>query len=137
MSDETRRVLEMLSEGKVTVLEAEQLLQAVHGAAGAAPDGKKPEPRYIRIQVTQPDREGKKAETVNIRVPLTVVRGGLRLGAFIPGMLGQSKIRLRDGGEIDLLKMDPAHFEAMLKDLGEVSVHVDDEEGKQVRIRCE
>ena len=136
MSEDTRRVLEMLSEGKVTVLEAEQLLQAVNSAAAAA-DGKKPEPRYIRIQVTQPDREGKKAETVNIRVPLTVVRGGLRLGAFIPGMLGQSKIRLRDGGEIDLLKMDPAHFEAMLKDLGEVSVNVDDDEGKQVRIRCE
>jgi hypothetical protein len=137
MSEETRRVLEMLSAGKVTVLEAEQLLQAVTSAAASAPDGKKPEPRYVRIQVTQPDRDGKKAETVNIRVPLTVVRGGIRLGAFIPGMLGQSKIRLRDGGEIDLLKMDPAAFEAMLKDLGEVSVNVDDEEGKQVRIRCE
>jgi hypothetical protein len=136
MSEETRRVLEMLSEGKVSVLEAEQLLQAVN-ASGAPADGKKPEPRYIRIQVTEPDREGKKAETVNIRVPLTVVRGGIRLGAFIPGMLGQSKIRLRDGAEIDLLKMDPAHFEAMLKDLGEISVNVDDEAGKQVRIRCE
>jgi hypothetical protein len=136
MSEETRRVLEMLSEGKVSVLEAEQLLQAVSSGA-AAPDGKKPEPRYIRIQVTQPDREGKKAESVNIRVPLTVVRGGIRLGAFIPGMLGQSKLRLRDGAEIDLLKIDPAHFEAMLKDLGEISVNVDDDEGKQVRIRCE
>ncbi len=136
MSDETRRVLEMLSEGKVSVLEAEQLLHAVNGATGAS-DAKKPDPRYIRIQVTQPDRAGRKAETVNIRVPLTVVRGGLRLGAFIPGMLGQSKLRLRNGGEIDLLKIDPAQFEAMLKDLGEISVDVDDDEGKQVRIRCE
>ena len=136
MSEETRQVLEMLSQGKVSVLEAEQLLQAVN-AASAASLGPKSEPRYVRIQVTQPDREGRKAETVNIRVPLTVVRGGLRLGAFIPGMLGQSKLKLRNGAEIDLLKMDPAHFEAMLKDLGEVSVDVDDEEGKQVRIRCE
>lgn len=30
-----------------------------------------------------------------------------------------------------------AHFEAMLRDLGELSVDVDDDEGKQVRIRCE
>jgi len=135
MSEETRQVLEMLAQGKVSVLEAEQLLSAVKTAVDA--DEKKPEPRYIRIQVNQPGREGKKAENVNIRVPLSVVRGGLRLGAFIPSMIGKSKFKLQNGGELDLMKLDPVQFEAMLKDLGEVLVDVDDDEGKQVRIRCE
>ena len=134
MSEETRKVLEMVAQGKVTVAEAEQLLQAV---AAPAADEAKPEPRYIRIQVTDPAKEGKRAENVNIRVPLSVVRGGLRLGAFIPSMIGRSKIKLKDGGEIDLMKLDPVQFEAMLKDLGDVLVDVDDDEGKRVRIRCE
>ena len=135
MTEENRKVLEMLSQGKITVQEAEQLLQAV--AAPEASSEPKAEPRYIRIQVTKPESEGQTAENVNIRVPLSVVRGGLRLGAFIPSMIGQSKIKLRNGGEIDFQKLDPAHFEAMLKDLGDVLVDVDDDEGKRVRIRCE
>ena len=90
MSEETRKVLEMLSNGKVSVQEAEQLLQAVAAPSQSA-DEKKAEPKYFRILVNKPAREGKKAEAVNIRVPMTVVRGGLRLGALFPGMLGKKK----------------------------------------------
>ena len=105
MSEETRKVLEMLSNGKISVQEAEQLLQAV-GAPGQTADEKKVEPRYFRILVNKPAREGKKAEAVNIRVPMTVVRGGLRLGALFPGMLGKKKIQLDNGTELDLSKVD-------------------------------
>jgi hypothetical protein len=132
MSEETRKVLEMVSQGKVSVQEAEQLLQAVTGAA----DEKKPEPRYFRILVNKPAREGKKAEAVNIRVPITVVRGGLRLGALFPGMLGKKKIQLDNGLELDLSKVTYTDLEAMIKDIGELSVDVDGGDA-QVRIRCE
>ena len=57
MSEETRKVLEMLSAGKVSVHEAEQLLQAVASPAHTA-DEKKVEPRYFRILVNKPAREG-------------------------------------------------------------------------------
>ena len=134
MSEETRRVLEMLSSGKVTVQEAEQLLQAV---TAPSQTGEKVEPRYFRILINKPAREGKKAEAVNIRVPITVVRGGLRLGALFPGMLGKKKIQLDNGTELDLSKVTYTDLEAMIKDIGELSVDVDDDEGKRVRIRCE
>jgi hypothetical protein len=134
MSEETRQVLEMLSAGKVSVLEAEQLLQAVK-APGQTADEKKVEPRYFRILVNTPAREGKKAEAVNIRVPMTVVRGGLRLGALIPGMLGNKKIQLHNGVELDLSKVTYTDLEAMIKDIGELTVDVDGD--AQVRIRCE
>ena len=135
MSDETRQVLEMLSEGKVSVLEAEQLLNAVK-TAGQPADEKKIEPRYFRILVNKPAREGKKAEAVNIRVPITVVRGGLRLGALFPGMLGKKKIQLDNGAELDLSKVTYTDLEAMIKDIGELTVDVDGGDA-QVRIRCE
>ena len=134
MSEETRKVLEMLSNGKVSVQEAEQLLQAV-SAPGQSADDKKAEPKYFRILVNKPAREGKKAEAVNIRVPMTVVRGGLRLGSLFPGMLAKKKVQLANGGELDLSKVTYTDLEAMIKDIGELSVDVDGD--AQVRIRCE
>jgi hypothetical protein len=132
-SQEARQVLEMLANGKVSVHEAEQLLHAV--VAPTQADEQKVEPRYFRILVNKPARDGKKAENVNIRVPMTVVRGGLRLGALIPGMLGKKKIQLDDGTELDLSKIHYTDLEAMIKDIGELTVDVDGE--AQVRIRCE
>jgi len=134
MSEETRKVLEMLSNGKVSVQEAEQLLQAVT-APGQSADEKKVEPRYFRILVNKPAREGKKAEAVNIRVPMTVVRGGLRLGSLFPGMLAKKKVQLANGNELDLSKVTYTDLEAMIKDIGELTVDVDGD--AQVRIRCE
>jgi len=133
MSEETRKVLEMLSQGKVSVMEAEQLLHAV-GTSGQTED-KRTEPRYFRVLVSAPARDGKKAENVNVRVPMTVVRGGLRLGALIPGMLGNKKIQLGNGNELDLSKLTYTDLEAMIKDIGELTVDVDGD--THVRIRCE
>ena len=134
MSQETRQVLEMVSNGKVSVEEAEQLLQAI--AAPGQLEEKKVEPRYFRILVNTPARDGKKGENVNIRVPMTVVRGGLRLGALIPGLLGKQNIQLDNGTELDLSKIHYTDLEAMIKDIGELTVEVDDGDA-QVRIRCE
>jgi hypothetical protein len=134
MSEETRKILEMVSNGKVTVQEAEQLLQAM-GPSPSGGESKKDEPRYFRILVNKPARDGKKAEAVNIRVPMTVLRGGLRLGALFPGMLGNKKIQLGNGNEIDLSKVTYTDLEAMIKDIGELTVDVDGD--AQVRIRCE
>jgi hypothetical protein len=135
MSEERRQVLEMLSAGKINVQEAEQLLQAVKPPTQPDED-KKVEPRYFRILVNKPAREGKKAEAVNIRVPMTVIRGGLRLGALFPGMLGKKKIQLDNGSELDLSKVTYTDLEAMIKDIGELTVDVDGGDA-QVRIRCE
>lgn len=134
MSEETRKVLEMLSNGKISVQEAEQLLQAVN-APGQSADDRKMDPRYFRILVNKPASEGKKAESVNIRVPMTVVRGGLRLGSLFPGMLAKKKVVLANGSELDLSKVTYTDLEAMIKDIGELTVDVDGD--AQVRIRCE
>lgn len=134
MSEETRKVLEMLSKGMVSVQEAEQLLQAVTAPSQAVEENRV-EPRYFRILVNKPASEGKKAEAVNIRVPMTVVRGGLRLGSLLPGMLAKKKIQLANGTELDLSKVTYTDLEAMIKDIGELTVDVDGD--AQVRIRCE
>ena len=143
MSEETRRVLEMLSQGKITVEEADRLMQAV-GAPRGEPSGDKstpadqPAPKFFRITVNQAGRDGGRAETVNVRVPMSVVRGGLRLGSLIPGLMGErTKQPLRDKGvDFDFSKLDFTQLEALMQDLGELTIDVDDRD-TQVRVRCE
>ncbi len=147
MSDDTRRVLELLSQGKVTVEEADQLLRAIPAAGAHAEPAKatpppdaapRPKARYVRIAIHKLEQEGRAEKDVNIRVPLAIVRSGLRLGALIPGNTGtQFAARLRDRGlDIDLSKLDGAALEAVLRDLGDAPIDIDS--GKaQIRITCE
>jgi len=140
MSEETRRVLDLLAQGKITVDEADQLLRAVATPPvdAAAPAGERPKPRWVRIAVHKPSHHGHGDKDVNIRVPIAVVKSGMRLGALIPGLAGdQVSARLRERGlDVDFSKLDPAAIEAVLKELGDTNIEID--AGKaQVRISCE
>ena len=143
MSDDSRRILDLLAQGKITVDEADQLLRAL-GSTGAAPatppagEPHEPRARYLRIAVHKAANQWRPEKQVNIRVPLSIVRSGIRLGAIIPGYAGDEITRrLRERGiDVDLSKLDQAELENLLKNLGELTVDVD--KGKaQVRITCE
>jgi hypothetical protein len=149
-TDDTRRILDMLAEGKITVDEADQLLKAVGTAtapepAGDAPAGDAGAPRWIRINVRKLANENRKAKDVNIRVPVAVMKGGIRLGAIIALFAGEKAAqRMRERGmdldlakiSGDLSKMNGPEFDQFLKTLDDVNIEVDD--GKaQVRITCE
>ena len=152
MSDDTRRILDLLTQGKVTVDEAEKLIAAIiaPAAQAAAPaDGadasERPAPKWIRINVLKQRKEGKEDKEVNIRVPIAVVKGGMRLGAIIATFAGEKAAqRMKDRGiDLDLSKingdfsrMNGAEFDAFMKSLDDM--HIEIEDGKsQVRITCE
>ena len=144
MTDQTRRVLELVAQGKVTVDEAEELLRALKAAPvkddapGTAEAGEESKPRYMRILVHKAGKEGRPDKDVNIRVPLSIVRSGIRLGSVIPGFAKErmnAKLHAH-GVDIDLDKIDPAAIESLLKDLGELNFDVDGGD-EQVRITCE
>ena len=151
MSDDTRRILDLLAQGKVTVDEADKLIDAIKGpaaqptdAAAAGGDDRR-KPRWIRINVFKPARDGKEEKDVNIRVPIAVVKGGMRLGAIIATFAGEKAAQRMKARGIDLdiskinddlSKMNGAEFDAFLKSLDDTSIEIDD--GKsQVRISCE
>lgn len=146
MSDDRRRVLDLLAQGKITVDEADQLLRALGATPAAEPpaasasasgDASK-KPRYIRIAVHKPANGRDAAEDINIRVPVPMIKGGMRLGALLPGFIGDRiASRLRERGvDFDLTKLDPAAIQAMFQELSEGGIDV--ESGKaQVRITCE
>jgi hypothetical protein len=147
MSDDTRRILDLLAQRKVTVDEAEQLISAIgapapQASAATAPstpdNAERPKPRWLRINVHQTAKEGKHDKDVNIRVPIAIIRSGMRLGALIPGLAGdQVAARMREKGlDVDFSKLDAAAIDTVLKELGDTNIEIDS--GKaQVRITCE
>jgi hypothetical protein len=146
MSDDTRRVLELVAQGRITVDEAEELMRALNARrASAAPPAAAEDRerdvsklRWVIIRVHKTAKEGKHDKDLNIRVPIAIVRSGMRLGALIPGLAGeQVASRLREKGlDVDFSKLDAAAIESMLRAIGETNIEI--ESGRsQVRITCE
>jgi hypothetical protein len=155
MSDERRRVLDLLAQGKITVDEADELLKtlganATREAAGAPPagDAATNDPqrtRWVRINVHRLANDHRGEKDVNIRVPIAVVKGGMRLGAIIATFAGEKAAQRMKARGIDLdiskinddlSKMNGAEFDAFLKSLDDTSIEIDDGRS-QVRISCE
>jgi hypothetical protein len=136
---ERQQILEMLASGKISVAEAEKLLNATEGASPSAtavepvPSPAKGKARYLRVVVSE---EG--SEKVDVRVPLQLIRAGIKLGSLIPKDL-QGKIddSLHEKGmQFNLADMKPETVEELIDSLSEFSVNVDDG-GDHVRVFCE
>jgi len=139
MSNDRRQILDMLANAKITADEAERLLAAIDGApsTGAASGGTSQQPRYLRVVVDSEKDEGSPTK-VNIRVPLSLVRAGVKLGALMPAPARDHVNQaLREKGiAIDVNQIKPDDIEAMLDQIGELTVDVDDKKAK-VRVFCE
>ncbi|HXQ11099.1 MAG TPA: hypothetical protein VN805_08925 [Caulobacteraceae bacterium] len=140
MSEDRKRILELLAEGKINADEAERLIAALAGE-GAGPRAERSEaprraPKYLRVIVDANDLGH--ATKVNIRVPMQLLRAGVRLGGLIPRQAReQVNEALQDQGiDIDIGKIKPENLEALIEQLQDFSVDVDDESAK-VRVFCE
>jgi hypothetical protein len=134
MSQETKKVLEMLASGQITADDAERLLEKL-GASGPAPAAASEEnaapaqkPRFLRVVVDSPDRD-----QVNLRVPLAILRTGIKLLAVLPPKVNE---RLADEG-IDLSALRDLPREELVEHLKDLHVDVDSKNGEKVRIFCE
>ncbi len=140
MNEDRRRILAMLAEGKITADEAERLISAldrtrtsaeapVLRGAGA--------PRYLRVEVDASQRESGLTKA-NIRVPMTLLRAGVRLSALLPPAAREevNAAMARKGVNFDINQLKPENLETLVEQLSELSVNVDNERAK-VRIYFE
>ncbi|MDH4197590.1 MAG: hypothetical protein OEW05_09305 [Candidatus Aminicenantes bacterium] len=138
MSEERKKILEMLAAGKITVEESEKLLAAISApeAAETAEPGARPPFKYLRV-VVEPGPGNENPERVNIRVPYKLIRAGLKWAAFIPKD-AQTKVNetLKEKGiNFDFDRIKPEDIEELVSQLNDLTVEV---EGKEkVRIFCE
>lgn len=145
MSEDRRSILTMLAEGKITADEADRLLAALErqpqGAlpgAGLPPaDHNRPKPKYLRVTVDtdEPDEGPTK---VNIRVPMQLLRAGVRLSSVIPPAAREkvNAAMAENGVPFDINALKPENLEELVEQLNDLTVDVDQERTK-VRIFCE
>lgn len=147
MSEERKRILTLLKEGKITLDEADELLSAI----GAPRTEERPVnteafpkrasgPKYLRVVVESGPEDGAAdgGEKVNIRVPFQLLRAGVKLAALMPsGAKDKVNDALHDKGiDLDVSKIRPEQLEELVEQLGELTVDVDGGKEK-VRIFCE
>lgn len=157
MNENRRQILEMLAAGKITAAEAERLLAALDpetagattGATSAPTNGNtkstapKGQPKYLRVLVEAPeDMTGIKGQTtVNVRVPMQLLRAGVRLAALIPQQAHNQldEALSSHGVPLTLSQIKPENLEELIDHLEDLTVDVDGKDGNttKVRVFCE
>jgi len=145
MNEEMRRVLAMLADGKISVKNAEEVIEALNTPPPRDEDDEyawQPEPirpQFLRIRMHRPPSDGRLGKDVNIRVPIAVVCSGVRLGMLMPGLGHRINARLRARGvDFDLGRVNEEQIESLLSRLGQLTIDVNEgDQQKQLRITCE
>lgn len=155
MNENRRQILEMLAAGKITADEAERLLAALEPGPGTATgefagvtrgtDGAavKTKSKYLRVLVeANEEMTGQKGlTTVNVRVPMQLLRAGVRLASLIPQQAhGQLDDALsKHGVPITLSQIKPENLEELIDHLEDLTVDVDGKDGNQTKVKvfCE
>ena len=153
MNEHRRQILEMLSAGKITADEAERLLAALQRNDSASTASSETSPvaraKYLRVLVDS-DNGGSHPPQgplkVNIRVPMQLLRAGVRLAGLIPP---QAREHVNDalrakGIPFDLSQIKPDNLEELVDHLNDLTIDVDTggrngygNEKVKVRVFCE
>ena len=153
MNEDRKSILEMLAAGKITADEADQLLAALEpdstatsGSPAAACDENeccpKTHAKYLRVLVEADESmTGMKGPTkVNVRVPMQLLRAGVRLASLIPAQAHEQfdAQMSRHGIPLTLSQIKPENLEELIDHLEDLTVDVDAKEEKaKVRVFCE
>ena len=140
MGEERSRILDLLAAGKITAEEAARLLDALESRAAqpvaeetAAKAGPSGTPKYMYVKVVSV-----KGDNVNVKIPLGLVRAGLKLTSLIPSQaMDQINTSMAEHGmSMDLSNLKPEDLEELIESLRELEVNVDANNGDNVRVYC-
>src|SRR4051812_33204241 len=125
MDPDRRSILQMLEERKISADEAERLLSALdRGGSSASPSSTAPNrPKYLRVLVDS-DEPGSGPTKVNVRVPMALLRAGVRLTAVIPPQ-ARDQINAemaKNGVPFDIGQMRPENLEEMIDQINDLQV---------------
>jgi len=138
MNDSRRQILDMLASGKITAEEAERLIAALErGGAGATAMSESDKIKYLRVLVDTKDPIDGPTK-VNVRVPMQLLRAGVRLTGVIPASAREevNNALRKEGIAFDINNVTPQNLEELIEQLRELTVDVDNENTK-VRVFCE
>jgi hypothetical protein len=142
MNEQSRQILQMLAEGKITADEAERLIDALgRGQPESTPGAvarQKPRPKYLRMVMVDNSAGGDEPSRINARVPLQLLRAGVRLTTLVPPRaLTRINAELDKAGvPIDLTELRPQQLEELIDQLDEVTIDISEPDAK-MQVFCE
>ena len=138
MNDNRRQILDMLAQGKITAEEAERLIAALErGGVGATAMSETDKVKYLRVLVDTIDPMVGSTK-VNVRVPMQLLRAGVRLTGVIPASAREevNNALRKEGIPFDINNLTPQNLEELVEQLRELTVDVNNDNTK-VRVFCE
>jgi len=160
MGDDRNRILDLLASGRISVEEATRLLDALDAKSGksdgmdaaaaaaktgwpkffssASKVGDKPvnpgSAKFLRVKVVS-----EKGDNVNVKIPLGVVRAGLKLTTLIPKPATEqiNKAMAEKGMSFDINNIKPEDLEELVEALSEMEIEVLQGNGDTVRVFAE
>jgi hypothetical protein len=141
MNSDKKQILQMLADGKLNPDEAERLLAALDGhtpaEASDAEENDKCKPKFLIVKVNSEPGSNRRHENVNIKIPLVLLKAGVKLGSLLPeSAKSQVTTQLADHGiALDVNKLDAEKLQGLIDALCESSIDVDTDTEK-VKIYC-
>jgi hypothetical protein len=144
MSENKKKILEMLAQGKISSDDAYRLLNACEEGVSekekVEPDTRV-KPKYLRVTVTPGEghADHAHAERVNVRIPMSLVRAGLKLTSLIPpDALDKANSALKEKGiNFDVRNIKPEDLEALIEAIGDMQIDVEGARGETVKVFVE
>jgi hypothetical protein len=130
---ERKQVLDLLAEGKINSEEALRLLDRIRD--GAEQEPRVPDkpiapglPKFMCVRVDT--HEG---DAVNVRLPLALVRSGIKLSAMIPKNAAEAMSK----NGVDFSQLSALSGDDLLEALRAMQIDVQSHEGDLVKVYCE
>jgi hypothetical protein len=146
MNEDRKRILDMLAEGKITADQADMLIDSLGAPAESAPapapstsagwptgPSATGTPKFMYVKIRSTDKD-----TVDVKVPLALLRAGLKLTSLIPpqAMEQINESMAASGMSIDFNNLKPNDIEEVIESLGEMEVNIVSANGDNVRVFC-
>ncbi len=135
MTEERRQILDMLAAGQITADEADRLLGALQGesataTATAVDTQPRPSPKFLRVMIDSKNDSKNAPVHINVRVPIALLRAGVRLASFIPTN-AQDRVNEelhKNGVNFDISQIKPENLNELIDQLKDVSVDIDSQQ---------
>jgi len=147
MDENKKKILEMLAENKISTDEAYRLLSVLE-PEGSTSEGTpkagtaaRMKSKYLRVCVLpgSEHEHGGKGDRVNIRVPMALIRSGMKFTSLLPPE-ARDKVTgaLREKGiDFDMRNLKPEDLDELLEALSDLEVDVASSDGETVKVFVE
>jgi hypothetical protein len=147
MAENKKRILEMLAQNKISTDEAYRLLSALESEGSAAEGAPRAgaaariKSKYLRVSIVPGSKHehGGKGDRVNIRVPMALIRSGMKFTSLLPPE-ARDKVNgaLHEKGiDFDMRNLKPEDMDELLEALSDLEVDVASSDGDTVKVFVE